>query len=150
MARKKQAKKRSLEEMCSQLAERYRGRLVPLLEGLAYRFTIWLPILADGKTVFTDQQQAVLYDLFHDCCGGLSQSNTEGFPPWSGSWLPQGTDRPVVDQHIMLLIYTLQNEEARLFFRQLKWVLQQEHIAAQQVVLIEQVPVHLVEAVETA
>jgi hypothetical protein len=30
----------------------------------------------------------------------------------------------------------------------LKWVLQQEHIAAQEVVLIEQVPVHLVEAAE--
>jgi hypothetical protein len=33
-------------------------------------------------------------------------------------------------------------------FRQLKWVLQQEQVAAQEVVLIEQVPVHLIEAAE--
>lgn len=32
--------------------------------------------------------------------------------------------------------------------RQLKWLLQQEHVAAQEVVLIEQVPVQFVEAAE--
>jgi hypothetical protein len=33
-------------------------------------------------------------------------------------------------------------------FRNLKWILQQEQVAAQQVVLIEQLAVHLVEAAE--
>ena len=32
--------------------------------------------------------------------------------------------------------------------RQLKWILQLDQVAAQQVVLIEKIPVHLIEAVE--
>jgi hypothetical protein len=32
--------------------------------------------------------------------------------------------------------------------RQLKWVLQQHQVAAQEVVLVEQVPVNLIEAME--
>jgi hypothetical protein len=32
--------------------------------------------------------------------------------------------------------------------RQLKWILQQEHVAAQEVVLIEKVSVHLIESLE--
>ncbi len=72
----------------------------------------------------------------------------EGFPPWSGSWLPAGADEPIVDHHILLVVYALQDAEALTCFRQLKWILQQEHVAAQEVVLIEQVPVHLIEAAE--
>ena len=150
MAKKHLPKKPSLEEGVAVLRQRYRGRLVPPLEGLAYRFTIWLPILSHGKPVFSEQQRIVLSDLFRDCCGGFSQSSVEGFPPWSGSWLPAGADEPIVDHHILLVVYSLQDAEALTCFRQLKWVLQQEHVAAQQVVLIEQVPVHLIEAAEMA
>jgi hypothetical protein len=32
--------------------------------------------------------------------------------------------------------------------RQLKWILQQNQVAAQEIVLIEQVPVHLIEVME--
>jgi len=83
-----------------------------------------------------------------DCFGGFSQSRVEGFPPWSGSWLPEGADEPIVDHHIQLIVYALQDAQALTCFRQLKWVLQQEDVAAQQVVLIEQVPVHLIEAAQ--
>ena len=148
MARKQPAKKLSLEEAVALLQRRYRGRLAPPLEGLAYRFTVWLPILAQGKPVFSGQQRSLLNDLFHTCFGGYSQSNVEGFPPWSGSWLPPGSPEPIVDHHILIIVYTLQDAEALLCLRQLKWILQQEHVAAQEVVLIEQVPVHLIEAAE--
>jgi len=130
------------------LRKRYSGRLAPPLEGLAYRFTIWLPVQAKGRPVFSGEQQLLLFDLFHDCFGGFSQSSLEGFPPWSGSWLPAGTEEPIVDHHILLIVYTLQDTEALTCLRQLKGVLQQDHVAAQEVVLIEQVPVHLVEAAE--
>ena len=130
------------------LRERYSDRLAPPLEGLAYRFTIWLPVQSKGRPVFTEEQQRLLFQLFRDCFGGFSQSSLEGFPPWSGSWLPAGTDEPIVDHHIQLVVYALQDAEASACLRQLKWVLQQEHIAAQEVVLIEQVPVHLIEAAE--
>ena len=72
----------------------------------------------------------------------------EGFPPWRGSWLPAEAEEPIVDHHILLVIYALQDAKTLTCFRQLKWVLQQEHVAAQEVVLIEQVPVHLIEAAE--
>ena len=130
------------------LRERFRGRLSPPLEGLAYRFTIWLPVQSRGKPVFTEVQQALLSELFRACFGGCSQSTLEGFPPWSGSWLPEGSVEPIVDFHIQMVIYSLQAAEAVACIRQLKWLLQQDHVAAQEVVLIEQVPVQFVEAAE--
>ncbi len=148
MPRKQTPKKRSLEQAIALLRDRYRGRLAPPLEGSAYRFTIWLPILAQGKPVFSEEQQSYLNGLFHDCFGGFSQSSVEGFPPWSGSWLPAGADEPIIDHHILLVVYSLQDAEALTCLRQLKWILQQEQVAAQQVVLIEQVPVRLIEAAE--
>jgi hypothetical protein len=56
----------------------------------------------------------------------------------------------MVDHHILFVIYTLQDAEALICLRQLKWILQQEQVAAQEVVLVEQVPVHLIEAAEIA
>ena len=148
MARKQPPRKLSLEEGVALLKARYGGRLKPPLEGLAYRFTIWLPVQSRGEEVFTERQQAQLLELFNSCFGGCSQSTLEGFPPWSGSWLPQGSDEPIIDHHILLIAYALQDAEAVSCIRQLKWLLQQEHIAAQEVVLIEQVPVQFVEAAE--
>jgi len=150
VARRRPAKKPSLEEVVALLRQRYRGRLAPPMEGLAYRFTIWLPILAQGKPVFSSQQRSHLFDLFYDCFGGFSQTSVEGFPPWSGSWLPEGVDKPIVDHHILLVVYTLQDAEALTCMRHLKWILQQEQVAAQEVVLIEQMPVHLIEAAESS
>jgi hypothetical protein len=146
MAKSQLPRKPSLEDAVAFLRQRYGGRLNPPLEGLAYRFTIWLPVQAQGKPVFSADQRLLLYDLFRDCFGGFSQSSFEGFPPWSGSWLPAGADEPIVDHHILLILYTLQDVEALTCLRQLRWILQQEHVAAQEVILVEQVPVHLVEA----
>jgi hypothetical protein len=130
------------------LSERHRGRLAPLLEGLAYRFTKWLPVLAKGRPVFSSDHRTVLSTFFHDCFGGFSQSKVEGSPPWSGSWRPPGSIEPIVDHHIHLVVYSLQDEEAMTCMRQLKWALQQEHVAAQEIVLIEKIAVHLIESEE--
>lgn len=150
MARKHPPRKPSLEDAVALLRSRYEGRLAPPLEGLAYRFTIWLPIQAQGKPVFSKEQRVLIHRFLVDCFGGCSQTNVEGFPPWAGAWLPAGAAEPIVDHHIILLIYALQDAEALACLRQLKWILQQEHVAAQEVVLIEQVPVHLIEAMELA
>lgn len=148
MAKKRPPKKLGLEEGISLLKERYGGRLAPPLEGMAYRFTIWLPVQSRGRAVFTELQQIQLFKFFSTCFGGCSHTSLEGFPPWSGSWFPEGAEVPIVDHHTLLIVYALQDSDARDCVRQLKWILQQEHVAAQQVVLIEQVPVHLVEAAE--
>ncbi len=100
--------------------------------------------------MFSEDQRLLLDTLLRDCFGGFSQSTLQGFPPWSGTWLPAGTDKPIVDHHILVIVYTLQVAEALTCVRHLKWVLQQDHVAAQEIVLIEQVPVHLVEAGELA
>jgi hypothetical protein len=148
VARKHPPGKRALEDAVALLSQRFQGRLAPPLEGLAYRFTLWLPILAQGKPVFSERQQSLLIDLFHDCFGGFSQTNVEAFPPWLGSWLPAVSTQPIVDQHILFVVYSLQDPGALRCFRHLKWVLQQKHVASQEVVLIEQVPVRLIEAEE--
>jgi hypothetical protein len=146
MARKHAPKNPSLEDAVALLRQRFAGQLAPPLEGLAYRFTTWLPILAEGRPVFTAGHRILLGAFFHACFGGFSQSNVEAAPPWSGSWLPEGVDEPVVDHHIHLIIYSLQDASALTCMRQLKWILQQDQEAAQQVVLIEKIPVHLIEA----
>ena len=148
MAKKHLARSVNLETGVSVLRERFSGRLIPPLEGVAYRFTIWLPVQAQGRPVFSENQRMVLRDVLADCFGGFSESNFEGFPPWSGSWLPEGADEPIVDFHIQMVIYALQDAEAVACVRHLKWLLQQDHVAAQEVVLIEQVPVQFVAAAE--
>jgi hypothetical protein len=148
VARKQAPRKLSLEEAVALLQQRYGGKLAPPLEGMAYRFTIWFPVLAKGKPVFSDHHRHLLHDLFAKCFGGFTQSNLQGFPPRAGSWLPPHADEPIVDLHIHFVVYALQDTDSVDCMRQLKWALQQEQIAAQQVVLIEQVPVQFVEAAE--
>jgi hypothetical protein len=63
VARKGPRKDLRLEDAVALLSSRYGGRLAPPLEGLAYRFTIWLPILSRGKTIFSAEQQAHLNRL---------------------------------------------------------------------------------------
>jgi hypothetical protein len=62
--------------------------------------------------------------------------------------LPEKAAHPVLDHHVQIIVYALQDIESVACMRQLKWLLQQEHVAAQEVVLIEQVPVQFVEAAE--
>jgi len=76
---------------------------------------------------------------------GYTESAAEGHPPWYGSWAPPGAARPIVDRHTLMVLYTPQIEEAKDFFRQLRWILQQKHVANQDVVLIEHTSVWLVE-----
>ena len=148
MGKKQPVRKRSLEAGAAVLRQRFGGRLAPPLEGFAYRFTIWLPVQAKGRPVFLREDRNILCDLLNQCFGGFSQSHIEVAPPWSGSWLPAGADEPIVDFHIQMIVYALQDAQAVVCMRQLKWLLQQDHVAAQQVVLIEQVPVQFVEAAE--
>jgi hypothetical protein len=122
------------------------GDLRPALTGYAYRFTLYLPLLAEGKPVFTSEQCDVLGDLFHARFAGFSATSMEGSPPWYGSWLPSGAVRPVIDRHVLFVLYTPQVEEAKTFFRYLKSILQLKEVANQDVVLIEQVTVWLLEA----
>src|SRR5258708_3008824 len=107
VARKQPPRKPSLEEDLAVLRQRYAGRLKPPLEGMAYRFTIWLPVQSRGVPVFTKHQQGHLVSLFLACCGGCSQSTLEGFPPWSGAWQPEDANEPIVDHHVLLIVYAL-------------------------------------------
>jgi hypothetical protein len=124
----------------------YEGRLAPPLGGFVYRFTIFLPLLSEGKEVFSRQQHYLLSDLFHDCMKGFTETSAEGHPPWYGSWAPAGASRPVIDRHTLIVVYTPQTDEAKEFFRHLRWILEQKQVAEQEVVLIEHMPAWLVES----
>ncbi len=131
--------------MLQALSVAFAGRLVPPLCGFAYRFTIFLPLLSEGHEVFSFSQRQLLVQLFHTCFGGYTETSAEGHPPFYGSWLPPGTAQPVVDRHMQMILYSPQIEEAKDFFRQLRWILEQKHVANQEVVLIEHTSVWLVE-----
>jgi hypothetical protein len=123
----------------------FEGRLFPPLGGFVYRFTIFLPLLSEGREVFSVSQRRLLAQLFHACLGGYTESSVEGQPPWYGSWAPPGAEQPIVDRHTLMVLYTPQIEQAKDFFRQLRWVLEQEQVANQDVILIEHTTAWLVE-----
>jgi hypothetical protein len=117
--------------MLQTLKASFLGRLAPPLGGFVYRFTIFLPILSEGKEVFSVRQRGLLAQLFHACCAGYTETSAEGHPPWYGSWAPPGTTRPIVDSHTLMVLYTPQIEAAKDFFRQLRWILEQKQVANQ-------------------
>lgn len=119
--------------------------LRPALEGFAYRFTIYLPLLSQGRPVYREEQCAALAQLFFRRFGGYTATLVEGNPPWYGAWLPPGASEPIVDRHTLFVIYASQREEAKTFFRYLKSILELTEVAEQDVVVIEQVSVWLVE-----
>jgi hypothetical protein len=131
--------------MLQALKTSFQRRLAPPLGGFVYRFTIFLPLLSEGHAVFSGGQCELLADLFHACFGGYTVASAEGHPPVYGSWLPAGAAHPIVDRHPLMVLYTPQIEEAKDFFRQLRWILEQKHVANQDVVLIEHTTVWLVE-----
>jgi hypothetical protein len=132
--------------MLHPLKTAFRGRLAPPLDGFVYRFTIYLPLLSQGKEVFSQEQRYLLNDLFHECFAGFTETSSEGHPPWYGSWAPPGAARPIIDRHTLMVLYTPQIEEAKDFFRQLRWILERKHVANQEVVLIEHTTAWLVES----
>jgi hypothetical protein len=136
----------SLEEMLQALTASFKGRLAPPLGGFVYRFTIFLPMLSEGKEVFTRNHRYLLGDLFHSCMRGYTEASSEGGPPWYGSWAPPGGSRPVIDRHTLMVVYTPQIDDAKEFFRQLRWILERKQVASQDVVLIEHTTAWLVEA----
>jgi hypothetical protein len=138
-------RKHDFANMLGKLKTGYAGRLTPPLQGYVYRFTIYLPLLSEGKEVFSNQMQILLADLFLVCCGGFSETSREGHPPWCGSWVPPGAAQPVIDRHTLTVFYTPQVEEAKDFFRQLRWILERKEVANQDVVLIEHTTAWLVE-----
>jgi hypothetical protein len=142
---KRRARKPTLEEMLQTLQASFEDRLGPPLGGFAYRFTIFLPLLSEGKEVFSRVQCQFLGELFHACCAGFTETSAEGHPPWYGSWAPPGAARPVIDRHKLIVVYTPQTDEAKDFFGQLRWILEQEQVAKQDAVLIEHTTVWLVE-----
>lgn len=137
-----------LKKLLRALLSQPPGNLAPPLEGYAYRFTLFLPLLSEGKKVFTDEQTSDLGELFNRRFAGYTATTAEGAPPWYGSWLPAGTARPIIDKHMLFVVYSPQVEEAKTFFGYLKSVLQRKDVANQEVVLIEHTTVWLVKALE--
>src|SRR5207237_4391496 len=97
--------------MVQALKRSFQGRLAPPLGGFVYRFTIFLPLLSEGREVFSYLHRQRLAELFHACIGGYTETAAEGHPPFYGSWLPPGATSPIVDRHMSIVLYTPQIEE---------------------------------------
>jgi hypothetical protein len=134
-----------LRELLKVLENEPPGDLRPGLQGYAYRFTLYFPLLSQGKPVFTEEQFKLLTILFLTRFEGFTATTVESSPPWFGSWLPPGAEKPVIDRHTLFVVYTPQVDEAKLFFRYLKSILQLEEVAGQEVVLVEHTTVWLME-----
>src|SRR5438093_12106648 len=106
VARKRPTGMERLKELLAALKTKPHGDLRPTLAGYAYRFTLYLPLLSEGKAVFTSAQRDLLADLFHIRFEGYSATAIEGGPPWYGSWLPPGAERPIIDRHMVFIVYT--------------------------------------------
>jgi hypothetical protein len=145
VARKRHTATERLKELLEILKTEPPGNLRPALAGYAYRFTLYLPLLAEGKPVFTSEQCDLLGDLFHSRFEGFSATSVEGSPTWYGSWLPPGAAKPVIDRHMLFVVYTPQVEEAKIFFRHLKSILELKEVGGQEVVLVEHTVVWLME-----
>src|SRR5436190_13269079 len=105
VARKQPPKRPSLDEAVALLRRRYGGRLAPPLEGLAYRFTVWLPILAQGKPVFSEKQQSLLNASFATALADFPSPTSNAIRPGPAPGFPR--ERVIVDYHILLIIYAL-------------------------------------------
>jgi hypothetical protein len=102
-------------------------------------------LLAEGRPVFTAEQCELLGGLFRARLAGFTATSAEGSPPWYGSWLPPESARPVVDRHMLFVLYTPQVDEAKTFVRYLKSILELKEVADQEVVLVEHTVVWLME-----
>ncbi|MCI0464205.1 MAG: hypothetical protein L0Z62_45300, partial [Gemmataceae bacterium] len=88
----------TFEELLALLEAEPPEALRPNVEGLAYRFTLFLPLLSgDGKEIFSADHCSSLARLFGRRLGGYSANALKGEPPWIGAWLPEGAPRPVID-----------------------------------------------------
>ncbi len=146
MAKKRHKDPPSLKELLGGLVAQPPGDLSSPLEGYAYRFTVYLPLLSQGKEVFTEEHIETLDEFFNKRFQGYSATTAEGNPPWYGSWIRPGSEKAVRDKHMLWVVYTAQVEDAKALFQYLKFILELKHVAGQDVVVIEHTTVWLMKA----
>jgi hypothetical protein len=70
---------------------------------------------------------------------GFRASIRREFRDWCGSWLPPEATKPVIDRHMLFVLYTPQVDEDKTFFRHLKSIQELKEVAEQEMVLIEHI-----------
>jgi hypothetical protein len=135
-------KKRSFDELLPILEQAVppTRALRPRLVGSTYRFTVWFPLLSkSGKEVFSETQVVDLAEFFANRFGGCSATAVEGRPPWHGIWVHKG--KPVIDRHMLFVVYTAPVDDAKNAFRQLRTML--EEAGNQKIIVVEFLSVEL-------
>jgi hypothetical protein len=61
---------------------------LPGLQGFAYRFTIFFPLLsgATGRGIFSAREAAALAEFLNDAFGGCTVETVGNTPPLTGMW----------------------------------------------------------------
>jgi hypothetical protein len=121
------------------LASIAKGRL----EGLAYRYTVILPLFSEetGEEIFSvDRDLPDIVNLFGRRFGGCTISSVS-----RGTWLPAEGRRVEADRILQIYVYTKQQEGViDSFFQRLKYRLKRH--GKQEEVVIEKIEVRLLSA----
>ncbi|MBI1926176.1 hypothetical protein HYR99_18235 [Candidatus Poribacteria bacterium] len=91
---------------------------VTTLRGFVYRFTLVIPIMLEGKQVFSEGDRILLRNLLTEDFGGCTYTNDINHPLFEGTY--QMDNEVVVNQNAIYMVYALQNEDSIDYFRTLQ------------------------------
>ena len=88
------------------------------LSGFVYKFTLVIPVMLEGKRVFSEGDRILLRDLLTEDFSGCTYTKDVNHPLFEGTY--QMDDEVVVNQNAMYIVYALQNEDSIDYFRTLQ------------------------------
>ena len=91
---------------------------VTTLSGFVYRFTLVIPVMLQGKLVFSEVDRMHLRNLLTEDFGGCTYTNDVNHPLFEGTY--QMENEVVVNQNAMYVVYALQNDSSIDYFRSLQ------------------------------
>jgi hypothetical protein len=106
---------------------------VTILKGFVYKFTLVLPIMFEGKQVFSEEDRILLRDLLTADFGGCTYTNDINHPLFEGTY--QMDNEVALNQNAMYIVYALQSEDSIDYFRTLQKNL--ENYTGEEKILIE-------------
>lgn len=115
-------------------------RLPPSLSGYAYKFTLTIPLLFEGREVFSGLDKVKLLGLLTEDFGGCTCTEDIVHPLFAGTWIDE-QGNIVKNNNAMYVIYATQTDKSKEYFKTLQLNLQKS--SGEEKILIEMIPVTL-------
>ena len=91
---------------------------VTTLCGFVYRFTLVIPVMFEGKRVFSEVDRTLLRNLLTEEFGGCTYTKDINHPLFEGTY--QMENEVVINQNAMYIVYALQNDSSIDYFQTLQ------------------------------